>query len=454
MTVIDQILNEWSFRCHDGIVDMNDPKKVAILNEILKEYNLVLKEKDKVEYSNTLNVREISKERKGRYRGDIVVEFIKKRIPFTLKDGDKKILDFINDEIQNIFNNHQYNKLSKNQNIFVDEDDNEYKLEDIVKTDAFGGQEKGFSTKHETSALNELDNQIKNILSEENLDSIKVQIGDTIYDDIIGAQNQPNTPKSDFNLINNKKKNIVFISHKKEGGSKSFVRWGGLNFAYKEENPEILKFIENINSKISNKEFEKKYNFSQKISSDLLKKRIVFGKDFKEESKNFGIDNVQIVVQGKVFLEKIKNSLYKLKADEFWLNGELPTGDYEPVFNAHYRDGYNQLGFKNCEVFSMTINTIPSTSITFPAGESDEEWQPNQPTRKAAEKPSININKQNYKSLTSSLTKEKEIYISRQWVKDHPEYKKYFDNDKSHPLYKDFILLKPDADIELNPIQE
>jgi hypothetical protein len=40
MEVIDQILNEWSFRCHDGIVDMNDPTKVSILNEILKEFNV------------------------------------------------------------------------------------------------------------------------------------------------------------------------------------------------------------------------------------------------------------------------------------------------------------------------------------------------------------------------------------------------------------------------------
>ena len=37
MTVIDKILNEWSFRCHDGIVDLNDSKKVKILLEILKE---------------------------------------------------------------------------------------------------------------------------------------------------------------------------------------------------------------------------------------------------------------------------------------------------------------------------------------------------------------------------------------------------------------------------------
>jgi hypothetical protein len=452
MNVIDKILSEWSFRCHDGIVDINDSTKVSILNEILKEYNLVLKEKDKVEYSNTLNIGEISKERNGKYRGDIVIEFIKKRIPFTLKDGNKKILDFLNDEIQNIFINHEYNKLSKNQNVFTDEDNNEYKLEDIVKTDDFGGKIKGFSTKYETSALNELDNQIKTILSSENLSSIKVQVGNTIYDNVIAAENQPGTPKSDFNLINSDKKSIIFISHKKEGGSKAFVRWGGFQFAYDEQNSEVLKFIENIKSKVPNSEFKSGDTFAQKISSDILKKRIVFGKDFGED---FGKNNVQVVTQGKVQLEKVENGLYKLIAENFWLNGDLPTGDYEPVLEAHYRSGpFNQLGFKNCESFARPINTIPSTTITFPAGESDEEWQPNQPTRKAAEKPSIDINKQNYKSLTSSSTKEKEIYISRQWVKDHPEYKKYFDNDKSHPLYKDFILLKPNANIELNPIQE
>jgi len=46
MEVIDKILNEWSFRCHDGIVDMNDPKKKAILEEILKEFNVDLLNED------------------------------------------------------------------------------------------------------------------------------------------------------------------------------------------------------------------------------------------------------------------------------------------------------------------------------------------------------------------------------------------------------------------------
>lgn len=40
--LIDKILNEWSFRCYDGIVDINDPKKIIILNEILLEEGIYL----------------------------------------------------------------------------------------------------------------------------------------------------------------------------------------------------------------------------------------------------------------------------------------------------------------------------------------------------------------------------------------------------------------------------
>ena len=40
MNVIDNILLEWSYRCPDGIVDINDPKKKAILDQILAEYNI------------------------------------------------------------------------------------------------------------------------------------------------------------------------------------------------------------------------------------------------------------------------------------------------------------------------------------------------------------------------------------------------------------------------------
>jgi hypothetical protein len=46
MIVTDEILNEWSFRCHDGVVDLNDPKKVRILKEILDEHGIDLLKED------------------------------------------------------------------------------------------------------------------------------------------------------------------------------------------------------------------------------------------------------------------------------------------------------------------------------------------------------------------------------------------------------------------------
>lgn len=46
MKVTDEILNEWSFRCHDGIVDLNDPKKLRILKEILDENGIDLLAED------------------------------------------------------------------------------------------------------------------------------------------------------------------------------------------------------------------------------------------------------------------------------------------------------------------------------------------------------------------------------------------------------------------------
>lgn len=55
MIFIDKILNEWSFRCHDGIVDLKDPVKVSILNEILKKFDLQIQINEEEEDDNLLN---------------------------------------------------------------------------------------------------------------------------------------------------------------------------------------------------------------------------------------------------------------------------------------------------------------------------------------------------------------------------------------------------------------
>ena len=360
MEVIDKILNEWSFRCHDGIVDMNDPIKLSILNEILKDYDLVLNEDNSVDYTKNLNSKEVAKFRKvGGYRGDKVLQFINDKKPFTLKNGNEILLDFINDDIQDIFVNRKYSELKSNQDIFVDDNGKEYKLEDIVKTSDFGGKVKGFSTKHETSALNELNILIKQILEEINQKYINIKVGNNVYENIVGAVNQPGVPKSDFNLINVEGNPVVFISHKVGDDAKSFARWGGYRFAIKE--PDVESFISNINNKLPNGEFERNDSFAQKINSKELKDKIVFGKDF---GNVFGKNNVQIIIQGKVTLTP-EDNLYTLSGEKTWLNGQTPEGDYEPVLEAHYRSDQNALGFKYCEAFAKTISIIPQKTIKF-----------------------------------------------------------------------------------------
>ena len=42
MINIDNILLEWSYRCKDGAVDLEDPEKITILQEVLKENNIKL----------------------------------------------------------------------------------------------------------------------------------------------------------------------------------------------------------------------------------------------------------------------------------------------------------------------------------------------------------------------------------------------------------------------------
>ncbi len=42
MINLDNILLEWSYRCKDGVVDLNNPEKISILHKILKENNINL----------------------------------------------------------------------------------------------------------------------------------------------------------------------------------------------------------------------------------------------------------------------------------------------------------------------------------------------------------------------------------------------------------------------------
>jgi hypothetical protein len=102
MTVTDEILNEWSFRCHDGIVDLNDPKKLRILKEILDELGIdeekqarIFKKTSNKSFNDLIETKNLSKKIK-----DTVItslsEIEKQEIANNASNDISKIISFLN----------------------------------------------------------------------------------------------------------------------------------------------------------------------------------------------------------------------------------------------------------------------------------------------------------------------------------------------------------------------
>ncbi len=100
MTVIDKILYEWSFRCHDGIVDLNDPKKKDILESILKEYGInSLKEADEISTTKSFDQLIESKNLSRKTKDSVITslsEVEKQKIANNASNDINKIISFLN----------------------------------------------------------------------------------------------------------------------------------------------------------------------------------------------------------------------------------------------------------------------------------------------------------------------------------------------------------------------
>jgi hypothetical protein len=90
MEVIDKILNEWSFRCHDGIVNMNDPKKKAILVSLLEEQGL---SEDDLKEANIINHDDVIKKALNVEEIPQVQGSYKLGEPISLNSEDAKVFE-------------------------------------------------------------------------------------------------------------------------------------------------------------------------------------------------------------------------------------------------------------------------------------------------------------------------------------------------------------------------
>lgn len=253
-----------------------------------------------------------------------LVDKLENRDPFVLKG--KTIPSLVIDVDPNWLNDVKTTGVIKT-NYILDKSGKKIALNSLEKTIEFGSTGKK-GTEKEAVQLDRLDNLIKEIGGG---DPIDIKVGNKIFKNCIGVKNTHGTPKSDFEIVDTMNKSIIFISHKDGDSPKKINQWSGITdyIGY----PEVRKFVEDVTDRVGS-EMPRATSLSRPIKSILLKKKACFGKDFG--SPNFGINNVNCIIQGEVSLTP-KQNFYELGGFKMWLNGDTPSGDYTPILTAIYK---------------------------------------------------------------------------------------------------------------------
>ena len=371
MNVIDKILLEWSYRCHDGIVDMNDPIKTNILDELLMELG-------PGQTYNPLTFYDLKK--RGGFRFKIIADKIKNKEPFSLVQGSPIALTFIDPQYEAAFASADDNKIksfaNKNINLFnffEDAQGEEYSISDLLKDNAFGGRGTGSGTLVEDYNLKLLNDKIEQLKQQNGTSSISVIVNGTKYDGIVGAKTQKGTPKADFYLvrlkndqtINDEKplsdedlEPVVWISHKKAGGAgpsaDDFIRWSG--YTMYAEDPEVVAFntaLEKFLQQNNLSGLPNKTRFVAPIKNEDLIRKLIYGPNY---GKEYSKDNVNIVLQGEIFLDPAGQNTYELSAEHVLAPPSIPKiGDsYYPYLTSSYRADRDMFGIPNNEAIAMT----------------------------------------------------------------------------------------------------
>jgi len=318
----------------------------------------ILKESD----FNALTFFDLAK--RGGFRFQILADKIKNGSAFELVGGESTPLQFINPDHAEIFaigDSAEIKKLAPtNSNLFKffkDDAGKEYSIKDLQKNAEFGGRGKGSGTIVEDYNLKLLKDQIAKLKEENNTSSINVSVGGKVYNDIVDAESQFGTPKSDFNLVDSKGNPVVFISHKKAGGkgasANDFIRWSGYTM-YK-NHPEVKAFNEALAKWVDENNpgegLPNKTRFISRIEDKELIQKLIYGPKFGE---GFSKDNVSIILQGKIDLSPKGDNTYELTSQHDQVPPSIPEGEYYPYLTSAYRADREMFGIKNNEAIVMT----------------------------------------------------------------------------------------------------
>lgn len=371
MNITDKILLEWSYRCEKGYPDINSTSDWTILENIISELGVDPNSLD--ENFRQFKYSEFIKPGRER-RAAVIADKIAKGTEFEMYPSGTKKLQFADPSYAEAFANRDVVKIkqlaSGNVNkfpFFKDEEGNEYGLDSLAKSPELGGKGAGSGTAVEDAELSDFKTHLEQIVAQEG-GPIRVIVGNKVYNNITTVSTQKGFPKADFNLVDDKGTPVVFISHKKAGAQgaspSDFIRWGG--FTALADDAEVRRFVQALKNFLEENNLDRLPSataFIKEIDSDDLVKKIVYGNDF---GGPFGIENVQIAIQGNVKLESTGDEgTYKLTGQHFYLNGEIPQGAYRPVLAGKYRSDRSMFGIPTLEAIAQPLAVSRQSSNVY-----------------------------------------------------------------------------------------
>ena len=233
--------------------------------------------------------------------------------------------------------------------ILIDTDGNEYKFNQIEKTKEFGGKGAGAGTAKEDAELTSLKKQLEEAKKTEKSHFINLKVKNKIHK-VSFAVTTPGGPKSDFHLLDDKDKEVVWISHKDGTRPKDFQQWGGIS---QKIEPTIFRHKE-VQQFINDLKFDypdglpRATTLYRHIADKTLKMMSVYGNQFPTRKE--GRQNCSILLQGPVKLKKVQKN-YVLESNHVHYNGDSVDGDgYDPVLMAIYKGDRNDAGVKGTRI--------------------------------------------------------------------------------------------------------
>ena len=164
-----------------------------------------------------------------------------------------------------------------------------------------------------------------------------------------------------MNFIGRNGVKLGFCSLKSGVTARSIQQWGGTSVSREPiiaADPEVQAFVKTAKEMFPT-EIPQGTTVARKISDQKLKMQAIYGSGY---GGSFGINNVNVVLQGTVRINSISPTEYKITGSAMTHNnGSTLPSEYEPVLMAIYKGERNNYGIKNAR---LVISAIGGRRIT------------------------------------------------------------------------------------------